>query len=73
VSATIKHSTPGYPLSGAIDMCGAFEAQQTAARKRALQLAPVGVGLQGIGVRNADLTVALPTAVSAKTSELSPG
>ncbi|TDP89055.1 hypothetical protein [Labedaea rhizosphaerae] len=73
MSATIKHSTPGYPLSGALGMCGAFEAQQTAARKRVLQLAPIGVGVQGIGVRNADLTVTLPTTVSAHSSEPSPG
>jgi hypothetical protein len=73
VNATTLKSIPGYALSGAIGMCGAHEAQQTAARKRVLQLAPVSGGVQGIGVRNADLTVDLPTAVSANTSELSPG
>ena len=73
MSATITHAIPGYPLSGAIGMCGAFEAQQSAARKRVQQLAPIGAGVQGIGVRNADLTVDLPTAVSANTSERSPG
>lgn len=69
----LKSATGGYQPSGAVSMFGAHEAQQPAARKRVLQLAPIGVGIQGIGVLNADLTVDLPTTVSAKSSEPSPG
>ena len=74
MNATIlKSATGGYSLSGAVCMFGAHEAQQAAARKRVLQLAPIGVRVQGIGVPNADLTVTLPTSVSAHSSEPSPG
>ena len=70
MNAKTFQTTPGYPLSGAIVMCGA---QSAAARKRVHQLAPIAAGVQGIGVRNADLTVDAPTNQSASTSERSPG
>lgn len=70
MNAKTFQTTPGYPLSGAIAMC---DAQSAATRKRVHQLAPASAGVQGIGVRNADLTVAVPTTESASASERSPG
>lgn len=61
-------ATPGYPLSGGVVMCSAHDAQRAVARKRVLQLAGVGGGIQGTGVPIAAvdlLTAVTPTSVSA--------
>lgn len=68
------NGTPGYPLSGANGMCVAFDAEHAAARKRVVQLAPIGSDVQGIGVPVGTTDQQnVPTTVSASSSERSPG